>query len=271
MTGIEYLLEFDSDARSITVYAENPTNRSQQAGIVISTDNRTMHSSDFRLSGGEVWNKTLQIEASLDALRDSHVVRVSTYGATRAFEFDYEIDPESSTTVPTPYIADTTVTRGTIDGEPSTVVNITVVNPSVQQYPTKLMVHTQGTDGSFYAAIVPTGESETVTVELLDDPETVVVGEARLYAGRLNRSSGGIDQVGFRGEVNGSTSTWNESYRAVEGPWSENPYRYDNASVGSDSVLPEQVESGPTVRGIPVVLLLAIAASVAGLLLVRRR
>lgn len=271
-TGVQYTLKFSVERHSVSVVAHNPTNRTRHAGIVVSVDNRTAYDSNLRLASGERWNETVAVRSSLDALRDVHVVRVSTYGATRAFEFEYPIDAENTSDVPTPYIADATVSRGTVDGERSTVVNVTVTNPSNQQYPTKLMVHTEGTDGSFYAAIVPPGESETVTVELLDDAGTTVVGEARLYAGRFNESDGGIDQVGFRGRVDGSTSTWNESYEAVEGPWSGDPYQYENASVGDDPTLADRLSAGHEVRGVPAAIPGAVVLlAVAGLVLARRR
>lgn len=271
-TGVQYTLKFSAQKQSVTVFAQNPTNRTRHAGIVVSVDDRTAYDSDLRLASGGRWNETITASPSLDALRDVHVVRVSTYGATRAFEFEYPIDAENTSDVPTPYIADSTVSRGTIDGERSTVVNVTVVNPSNQQYPTKLMVHTEGTDGSISLPTIPPGESETVTVELLDDAGTTVVGEARLYAGRFNESEGGIDQVGFRGRVDGPTTTWNESYEAVEGPWSDDPYQYENASVGDDSNLMDRLSANQEVRGVPAVIPGAVVLlAVAGLVLARRR
>jgi hypothetical protein len=272
MSGVDFHLSFDPRDHRLSVAAVNPKERTVETGFVVRADERVVVNESLHLASGERWNETVTVRSSLDALRDVHVVRVSTYGATRAFEFEYPIDAENASDVPTPYIADATVSQGTVDGERSTVVNVTVTNPSNQQYPTKLMVHTEGTDGSFYAAIVPPGESETVTVELLDDAGTTVGGEARLYAGRFNESDGGIDQIGFRGRVDGSTATWNESYEAVEGPWSDDPYRYENASVGDDPDLVDRVSGGREVRGVPIVVPGAVVVlAVAGLVVARRR
>jgi hypothetical protein len=259
---VNYRLEFDTHSHTLSVNATNPTDQTRPAGAAISADNRTVYNTQARLSPDESWNETVETRHSLDALRTKHAVRVSTYGDSHSFEFEYEVDPETSTTVPTPHIAGTEVTRGTIDGEPSTVVNVTVVNPSNQSYPTKLMVHTQGTDGSLYFPTARPGESETVTVELLDSSDAVVVGEARLYVDSFNRSENGIDQVGFRGRVGGETAMWNESYVAVEGPWSSDPYRYSNASVSRPG-LAERVSDGREVGGVPVAIPLVGAVAFA--------
>lgn len=270
MFGVKYDLRFNPTTHTISVSATNPTNESQPSGVTVTIDNRTLLSGDLRLAPGENWSTTMSVNSSLDALRTAHVVRVSTFGCTRTFEFDFAVDPETSTVVPTPYISRTEVSRAVVDGEQSTVVNVTVVNPSNQMYPTKLMVHTKGTDGSFYAAIVPPSESETIAVELLDGAESTVVGEARLYVDRFNDSEGGIDQVGFTGRVGGDTSMWNESYEAVEGPWGDDPYQYRNASVGEASIA-ERASGGHEIRGVPVVVPIAAVAVLAlGFLLARR-
>ena len=270
MTGVEFHLVFESSSRRLMVNATNPTNNTQDTGVVVRADNVSLLKENLLLSPNEDWSTTVSLNSSLDALRTEHIVRASTYGSTRTFEFDHKIDPENSSVVPTPYIAQTEVSRASVNGEQSTVVNVTVVNPSNQQYPTKLMVHTEGTDGSFYAAIVPMGKSETVTVELLDTADSTIVGEARLYVDQFNQSDGGIDQVGFKGRVDSGTQMWNESYEAVEGPWSDDPYQYQNASVADSSVV-EQAHKTREVGGVPLVILVAaIAALVVGFFVVRR-
>ncbi|MFC7046170.1 hypothetical protein ACFQH6_12780 [Halobacteriaceae archaeon GCM10025711] len=159
------------------------------------------------------------------------------------------------------------VGKGTIDGEPSTVAYVTVANPTNQLYSMKLLVHTQGTDGSFYGAAMPTGENETIKVELLEDLEAYtesdakIAGEARLYVNRPSMQEGALDQVEFVGEIDGETSHWNTSYEPVRGPWRENRYHYENESVPEpgEQVLPDQLR-------IPALAALGFV----GLLLVRR-
>lgn len=270
MSGLNYHLRFDSAAHTLDVNATNPTNTTKSSGIVVKVDGVEMQDKDVRLPPDENWSTTVNVTSWVNALPTKHLVRVSTFGSTRTFEFDFAVEPENSTVVPTPYISQTEISRAVVDGELSTVANVTVVNPSNQMYPTKLMVHTEGTDGSFYAAIVPPEKSETVTVELLDDSESTVVGEARLYVDQFNDSEGGIDQVGFVGRVGGNTSMWNESYEAVEGPWSDDPYQYTNASVGEASIV-ERASGGHEVQGAPAVVPVAsIAVLAAAVLIVRR-
>ncbi len=268
--GIQYKLYFNNDGHNLTIEATNPTSSRQYSGVSVTVDGATIRNTNHQLGSGETSNTTIKIQSALNALETSHEIRVSTYGAARSFTFTREIDATNSTTVPTPYIADTSVSSGSIDGEKSVVVNITVTNPSDQRYPTKLMVHTSGTDGSLYLPTADPGESTNVTVELLDDPDSVVVGEARLYAYDLNDSSGGIDQVGFEGRVNGTTSTWNESYTAIEGPWSEDAYRYENSSVDRPGFF-ERASDGNEVGGVPVVVPGVAFAALLGLAFLVRR
>jgi len=267
--GVEFEATIDTEAHVAEIRAENPTEERKESGVAFSVDGTTINQSELTLGPGETWSTEIEFRRSLDALETEHRAVVSTYGASARFDFVYSVDPEASDGVAVPYIADVNVTDGTVDGEPSAVANVTVVNPSVQTYPLKLMVHTEGTDGSFYAAIVPPGESETITAELLDERGGEIAGEARLYAGEFDEQEGGIDQVGFVGRVGEGTETWNESYDPVAAPWSDDPYEYRNESVGEASVA-ERASGGHAIGGVPIVYLGLGAAVVAAAHRIRR-
>lgn len=111
-----------------------------------------------------------------------------------------------------PYIADVTVADGSIDGEPSAVAKVTIVNPSEQLYSTKLMVHTVGTDGSLYPASVGPSDSRTITVELLNERGAEIAGETRFYAGNMTTEEDALDQVEFAGRAGTQTRHWNVSF-----------------------------------------------------------
>ena len=100
----------------------------------------------------------------------------------------------------------------------------------MRRYPTKLFVHTLGTDGSFYAPTPQPHNSTTIKVELLDKQDTKIAGEARLYTGNLTKKSGGLDQVGFAGTAGKGTNQWNESFKPVRPTWMSNHYHYTNDS-----------------------------------------
>ncbi|MFC7315708.1 hypothetical protein ACFQPE_02710 [Halomarina halobia] len=220
---------------------------------MVEVDGTRLNSTEIKLDPGDSWEGEYQLRPELDALKDNHTVTVSTFGDYTEFEFTYEIDPENPGEVEVPRITNVSVGNAVIDGKPSSVVNVTVVNPSIQTYSTKLMVHTEGTDGSFYPAIVPPGETETITVELLDDQNTEIAGEARLYTDDFNESEGGIHQVGFVGRAGGSSEMWNESFEPVAAPWSEDPYQYHNASIGGSEGLAERASGGVDLWGVPIV------------------
>ncbi|WP_266076811.1 hypothetical protein [Haladaptatus caseinilyticus] len=140
--------------------------------------------------------------------------------------------------------------NGTIDGEQSAVAYVTVANPSIQTYPTKLFVHTMGTDGSFYPASAPPGETRTIEVELLDQNGTKIAGEARLYTGNLTKRETGVDQVGFVGKAGERTKTWNETFEPARPTWMENHYQYKNDTYARS--FGEKISGGNELMGIPI-------------------
>lgn len=268
--GVEFEVSLDTETQVMEIRAKNPTEEPKDSDVRLSVDDTTIYQSELTLSPGEAWSKEVRFRESLDALEARHTATVSTLGASAQFQFTHEIDPEAPEGVAVPYIADVNVTDGTIDGEPSAVARVTVVNPSVQTYPLKLMVHTEGTDGSLYLPSVGPNESETITVELLDERGREIRGEARLYAGEFEDREGGIDQVGFVGSVGEGTETWNESYEPVAAPWSNDPYEYRNESAGGGGSVVERASAGREIGGVPAVYVVG-ALTVAVAAFVRRR
>jgi hypothetical protein len=109
-----------------------------------------------------------------------------------------------------------------------------VVNPGPQTYGMKLLVNTEGTDGSFYGVGIPTYSNETFTVELLEPVGDKIAGEAPLYVNQPREKDGALDQVEFVGEPNGEMKRWNTSYEPVRGPWLNDSYEYENESIHTD-------------------------------------
>ncbi len=229
---------------------------------MVEVDGMRLNSTEIKLRPDHSWKSEYQFHTELDALEDRHTVIVSTFGDYTAFTFTYDIDPEHPNGVKVPRITDISVGNAMIEGQSSSVVNVTVVNPSIQRYPMKLMVHTEGTDGSLYFPTPPPGGSETITVELLDEQNIEIAGEARLYTGDFNDSEGGIHQVGFVGRAGGTTTMWNESFEPVAAPWSDDPYEYHNASIDPTDTLAERASGGVEVGGVPIAL--PIVALLAG-------
>ncbi len=232
---------------------------------MVGIDDRRVAAVSYNLSADERWTKTINVSRHLDVLKDNHTVTVSTYGNATQFNFTREIDA-SNTSLPKPHITDVRIAEGTIEDEPSSVAYVTIVNPSIQLYASKLMVHTEETDGSFYVPAVQPHESKTVKVELLDDRGERIAGEARLYTKNLSGEEGALDQVEFVGRAGENTTVWNESYEPVRGPWQEkNTYSYENETY-SKSV--EEKVSSYEVEGVPVVY---VVAGLLGALLLARK
>jgi hypothetical protein len=199
-------------------------------------------------------------------VENSHTTTVSTYGNYTTYNFTKKINASATQEIPTPYIANVTVADGTIDGEPSAVAYVTLVNPSIRRYPTKLFVHTIGTDGSYYTPSPQPKNSTTVKVELLDERGSKIAGEVRLYTGNLTDKQGGLDQVGFVGKADEGTKQWNESFRPVRPTWMNNHYEYENDTYSQS--FSEKLSANHEIAGIPAFYLgLAVLA---GVLFVRR-
>lgn len=249
--GVEYQVSFRPNDSTVVVNYENPTGRKVDLGrYVLTVDGQRIYENNFNLSEGEHRTKKINITPAINVNEDNHTVTFSTFGGHTQFNFTREIDSADSDKIPTPHIADVTVTEGTIDGEPSAVAKVTLVNPSKQLYSTKLMVHTVGTDGSLYPASVRPGDSRTITVELLDERGAEIAGEARLYAGNMTTKDGALDQVEFAGQAGEETRVWNVSYETVRPTWMDEHYRYQNDSY--EQSLGEKASGGYEVGGVPV-------------------
>ena len=250
--GIKYKLVIDAQEPTITIQINNPTKWDDEiTGYTIRVDGQRVHDADFRLDRNEQRTEKVNITPGIDVNRDEHTVAFYTYGNSTKFNFTREIASTDSGKVPTPYISNVEITDGTIDGEPSAVANVTLVNPSKQLYSTKLMVHTVGTDGSLYPASVRPESSRTITVELLDDEGAEIAGEARLYTGNMTTKEGAMDQVEFAGQAGEGTQVWNSSYEPVRPTWMKDNYEYQNASYSQGLV--EKASGGHEIRGVPII------------------
>ncbi len=130
---------------------------------------------------------------------------------------------------------------------------MTIENPGNQLYGASLLVHTTGTDGSFYLASPGPYGNKTIKVELLDERGSVIKGEARLYDENMSDESTAYDQVGFVGQAGENTSMWNESYEPGMPPWASDPYTYENES--DQQSLAMQASGGQAFYDIPLAYL----------------
>lgn len=265
--GIEYNVSFYESNSTVIVNSENVIDWDDKIlGYVIRVDGQRVQDIDFRLDQNEQRTEKINITPGINVNENNHTVAFYTYGNSTQFNFTREINSSNPGNVPTPYISDVEVTTGTVKGETSAVANVTIVNPSEQLYGTKLMVHTVGTDGSLYPASVRPGDSRTIMVELLDDRDAEIAGEARLYTGNLTTEEGGIDQIEFAGEAGSETQVWNSSYESARPTWMDNNYQYNNDSYTRS--FGEKISAGQEIEGIPVAYL--VAGLLFGLLLLRK-
>ncbi|GKZ13480.1 hypothetical protein HAL_13610 [Haladaptatus sp. T7] len=263
--GVCVKSHFTKDVVSIVV--SNPTDSYiDLSGILVQVDDTDFHDESFDIGPGQQIHREINITKGLDIVKNNHTTTVSTYGNYTTYNFTEKINASATDEIPTPYIANVTVADGTIDGEPSAVAYVTLVNPSMRRYPTKLFVHTIGTDGSFYAPTPLPNNSTTIKVELLDKRGTKIAGEARLYTGNLTKKQGGLDQVGFVGKAGEDTQQWNESFQPARPTWMNDHYQYENDTYSQS--FGEKLSGDREIGGVPVVYLGLVV--LVGLLFVRR-
>lgn len=230
----------------------NPTSEYLiDSGYIVLVDDTRFQREFFDLKPGEHVERNMEFTKALDVIKDNHSITISTYGNLTNYNITEKINASATTKIPTPYIANVTVADGTIDGKPSSVAYVTIVNPSMRRYSTKLFVHTLGTDGSFYVPSPQPHNSTRIKVELLDKEDTKIAGEARLYTGNLTKKSGGIDQVGFAGKAGEETEQWNESFQPVRPTWMSNHYHYTNDTYSQGPA--EKLSGNQEVGGIPII------------------
>lgn len=232
--GLTFAVRLNLDTLTAHVEITNPTSKQQRAILKFVLDKQGRHTIDEQLPAGQTKTETLDIRGSIDPLRDTHTVNISTFGNSTSLSFHHDVNLSDPDQVPIPKITNVTVANGTFRGEASAVAYVTVTNPTNQLYPMKLLVHTEETDGGLYGAAVNRSDSRTITVGLLDEQGATVAGEARLYVNRPRDAEGALDQVEFVGRAGEPTEVYNRSYEPVRGPWTDDPYQYENESLGTD-------------------------------------
>ncbi|WP_175424306.1 hypothetical protein [Haladaptatus sp. W1] len=98
------------------------------SGFTILVDEVRFRRESFDLSPGEKIVENININSAIDVVKNNHTTTVSTYGNYTTYNFTEKINASATEEIPTPYIANVTVADGTIDGEPSAVAYVTLVN-----------------------------------------------------------------------------------------------------------------------------------------------
>jgi hypothetical protein len=232
--GLTFTVRLDLDTLTAHVEITNPTSKQQRAILKLVLDKQGRHTIDEQLPPGQTETEALDIRGSIDSLRDIHNVSISTFGNATTLSFHHDVNLSDPEQVPIPQITNVTVANGTIQGNASTVAYVRVTNPTNQLYSMKLMVHSLETGGGWYPASVNRSDSRTIKAVLFEDRGTRVAGEARLYINEPSNASGALDQVEFVGRAGEPTQVYNRSYQPVRGPWTDDPYQYENESLAPD-------------------------------------
>lgn len=263
--GVEYTVELSEESNEVVVTAHNPSPNEKLTGFEVRVDGFRSRYETLNLSRNETWEERWSFADNIDATRDDHRVTFSVMGGVTKFNFTREIDPSNATEVPTPRITNVEVTNGTVYGNETAVVEVTVENPADQLYGSSIVVHTLQTNYSRRGDAVAAPESKsTVQVPVEERQGSVIAGEVRLYNRNLSDAEDGFDQREFVGRAGGDTQVWNRTYEPADPHWAESGgYRYENETmeerIGDDDE--ERSTVPPTVllaAGVAVLLALVV-------------
>lgn len=266
--NIEYTVTFSKKENQVEIEAYNPTSRNRLTGFELRVDGYRNRDENLNLSPNETWKASWDFSNSIDATKKNHTVRFSILGNSIHKNFTRDISLSNSSKVPTPRITNVTVTNGTVYGNETVILEVTIENPADQLYGSNLMVHTLETNHSRVGgATAAPGSTSTVQVPLDEPRGATVAGEVRLYDRNLSDAEDGFDQREFVGRAGEDTQVWNRTYEPVEPYWGESSgYRYENETMeeridnGNDESL-DPVSVGVVAGlGVLVVTLLSLAA-----------
>lgn len=230
-TELNFNVHFDEQRKVVDVHVENPGQEWVKSTFSITVDGWMHTRETFKIGahGERTW--TVNVTDGISVMDVEHSVSVQTYGGNETFYFVEEFDTAAPDNVPTPRILDIEVDEGTARGNQSTLVSITVTNPSKQSYLMHLLVHTLKTDSSYPSFHVMPGETKVVEAEVYEPLGSRVSGEVRFFLQRAGQPSHGLQQFEFTGRANGTTEYWKEGYREIPSPDAEDPYHYENESL----------------------------------------
>ncbi|MGB9986126.1 hypothetical protein [Salarchaeum japonicum] len=220
ITGAEYTVSFDEKTKILQLTVENPTERTLNTTYSFDVDGWEYSRDSLSLQPGATHYREYNITDGIHVEQNNHSVHLLTAGGSAQFDFSGEYSTLSSGGVPTPKITNITIDTGTARGNESTVVYVTVKNPSENVYVSHVVAHTQETSATSSMANPLPGTSETVKLELLEPVGSDVRGEIRLFMGKPNETEGALAQVEFSGSAASETEYARETYEpfSLDGP-----------------------------------------------------
>lgn len=226
MQGLEYEVSFTEETNKLEIQITNDEESTIEGGYGISVDDWPYNQTSIEFQPGETVTRTYNVTDGLDVRQDEHSVNVTTYEGRANFSFERNYSSLDSGLVPVLQITDIRVGSGTFLGNKSTIINVTVKNPSEHIYSAYLVAHTQKTTGSVEIANPTPGTSQTVSLPLNEPIGSSVHGEIRMFMGKPNESRGALEQVAFSGSAGEPTNYRSQSYEPFEPPWEEDAYEY---------------------------------------------
>lgn len=202
----------------VQLSAHNPTNKTIERPIIYS-----LRGVNHELKYHE-WKPDSSTTIILDywsfrwPIQDYHNVTVGVSYTTYTYEYNEPFTPDQADETHVSQIDDVEVT----ERNDSAALNVTVSNSAPRGHLSYLLIHTEGT--RYVIARPDVDESElggelatdTVTVELREDPDEVVRGDVRLFMRNATAYEEGLDAVTFEGTVDGETDVEDIEYVAID-------------------------------------------------------
>lgn len=191
-TELEFTVQYDEERRTVSVHVENPNSETVGSTFSIAVDGWQFTRENFEIAPRAQKTWTIDVTDGISVMETEHVVSLETYGGNATFHFVERFDVAEPGDVPVPRVLDVEVSEGMARGNQSTIVSITVTNPSQQNYFAYILVHTFRTDGSFPSFQVMPGETKVVEAEVYEPLGTRVSGEVRFFLQRTGQPRHGL-------------------------------------------------------------------------------
>jgi len=248
--GAEFEAVFYSDM-TVEVTVTNASNRKFDASFVVRLSNTWIAKQEFdtKIAGPQTW--TFDLKQYQDPRKEEQKVEIGIYGDSILYTYNRTPTAADSDEVEMAHITDIELERRDSEDNPGVDLLVTLEDPSVQSYRMYLIAHTEGSNGVIGRPSIGENGTDTVRIELYDDPDGIVRGEVRLFTDEVDDVNDSLDMVEFEGRVDGETEVKDVSYDPIDEPGyyrygeREQPSGNDDAiEYDSSSTIPVEVNPG---------------------------
>jgi len=248
---VAYIVRFLEEENRVCVEVKNKGDVKYPGEFGLWVDGDGFSPEVGSLDGGESKFVSRQITSYLDTTQDNHSVRIVASEQKFTFNFSHHLNA-SSPDVPTPYVKDVRVVRGSN----STELVTTVHNPGERGYALHVRAETFETEEAFDIGAPQPGNSSEYRFELDEAPGDVVAGKVMVF-NDTGQPEGKFDQKEFLARPNGTANAWDDHFEQVPDGTTDVSYENETARQYRDGYVDDEALS-PTERRAGAVLVVVL-------------